>query len=106
MQLKAVGLLALSSLLNIAIGASSFLFGGFATNPEMQDVTMRIGYYVLNLISMVAFVSIFLPWIFAHREHNKLAIFFAILPTLLTCLAILSFLLLDSWLKRTFTSEV
>ena len=46
---KKAGVLIFWSVLNALIGVGSFLFGGFATNPEMQDVTMRIGYYVLNV---------------------------------------------------------
>ena len=82
----------------------SFWFGVFATNPHMQDVTMRIGFYVVNLISVTALAAIFAPWILALRKYNNTAVIFAILPTLLSCLAILAFLTLDSWLNRTFSS--
>lgn len=104
MPLRKLGLLILSSLLNAAICAGSFIFQVFATSPEMQDVTMRIGYYVLNVIVVAALVGIFGPWLFARREQNKTAAFVAILPTLLVCIAILAFLTLDSWLQRTFGS--
>jgi hypothetical protein len=97
-----VGRLVLSSLLNAPICVFAFLFAGFATNPEMSDVTMRIGYYVLNLISVTAIAGVFAPWILAHRKHNKAAIVVATLPVSLSCLAILAFLTLDSWLQRTF----
>ena len=69
MSLRAIGLLILSSLLNAAICAGSFIFQVFATSPEMQDVTMRIG-YVLNVIVVAALVGIFGPWLFARREQN------------------------------------
>ena len=101
---RTIGLLVLASLLNAAIGVCSFLFAAFATDPEMQDVTMRIGYYVLNVSVVAAFAGVFGPWILALRDHNKSAIFFAALPALLTCVAILSFLTLDSWLQRTFSN--
>jgi hypothetical protein len=102
--LRRIVLLALSSLLNAVICVGSFLFGAFATNPEMQDVTMRIGYYVLNGIVVAAFFGTFGPWILVLRQQHKSALFLAILPTLLACIAILSFLTLDSWLQRTFSS--
>ena len=65
---------------------------------------MRIGFYVVNLITVSALVSVFAPWLLAYREHNKSAAFFAVLPVLLICLAILAFLTLDNWLNRTFSS--
>ncbi len=83
LPLKIVSLLILSSLLNAAICVGSFLFGAFATNPEMQDVTMRVGFYVLNVIVVAAFVGSFVPWIFALKKRHKGAINFATLPTLL-----------------------
>jgi len=101
--LRKIGLLILSSLLNAAICVGSLLVALFATNPEMQDVTMRIGYYVLNMIVVVAFACVFGPWVLALRTHDKSAMVVAALPTLLACTAILSFLLLDSWLQRTFS---
>ena len=70
----------------------------------MDDVTMRMGFYVVNLISVSALAAIFAPWILAHRNQNKIAAIFALLPVLLICLAILAFLTLDSWLSRTFSS--
>ena len=103
MRLRKIGLLILSSLLNAAICVGSFFVALFATNPEMQDVTMRIGYYVLNMIVVVAFACVFGPWVLALRTHGKSAIAVAALPTLLACTAVLSFLLLDSWLQRTFS---
>ena len=65
---------------------------------------MRIGYYVLNVIVVVALVGIFGPWLFARREQNKTAAYVAILPTLFVCVAILAFLTFDSWLQRNFGS--
>jgi len=69
----------------------------------MDDVTMRMGFYVVNLISVSALAAIFAPWVLAHRNQNKIAAFFAMLPALLIFLAILAFLTLDSWLSRTFS---
>jgi hypothetical protein len=74
----------------------------FATSPDMDDVTMRVGFYVMNLITASSFAAIFVPWILAYRKRNKIATFIAILPVLLICFAILAFLTLDSWLNRTF----
>jgi hypothetical protein len=101
---KKAGVLIFWSVLNALIGVGSFLFGGFATNPEMQDVTMRIGYYVLNVIVVASLVGVVGPWVFTLRGQPKIAIFVEILPTLLIVLAILSFLTLDSWLQRTFSN--
>jgi sterol desaturase/sphingolipid hydroxylase (fatty acid hydroxylase superfamily) len=70
----------------------------------MDDVTMRLGFYVMNLISISALAAVFAPWIFAYRNQNRFAAFFAILPVLLICLAILAFFTLDNWLNRTFSS--
>ncbi len=103
-HLRAKGLLLISSLLNAAICYFSFWFMVFATSPHMDDVTMRVGFYVVNVISVSALVAIFVPWILAFREHNKFAAVFATLPVLLICLAILAFLTLDSWLNGTFSS--
>ena len=94
----------LSSLLNAAIGFLAFWIMVFATSPAMDDVTMRLGFYLLNLISVSAFVAVIAPWLLVRRNHNKTAVFFAVLPLLLLCCAILAFLLLDSWLNRTFSS--
>ena len=105
MQWKTKGLLFASSLLNAVICFLSFWFMVFATSPDMDDVSMRIGFYVMNLISISALVAVFAPWIFAYRNRNKAAVIFAMLPALLLCLAALAFLTLDSWLNRTFASE-
>jgi hypothetical protein len=102
--LRRLALLTLSSLLNAAVCVGSFLFGAFATNPAMQDVTMRLGYYVLNAIAVAAFFGIFGPWVLVLRQQHNNAMFLAILPIFLACIAILSFLTLDSWLQRTFSS--
>jgi hypothetical protein len=77
----------------------------FATSPHMDDVTMRIGFYVVNVISASALVAVFVPWILALRKHNRMSGFFAILPVLLIALTVLAFLTLDSWLNRTFSSR-
>lgn len=103
-QWKTKGLLLMASLLNAAIAFLSFWFMVFATSPDMDDVTMRLGFYVVNLILMVAIAAIFVPWIFAHRNQNTIAMFVALLPALLICLAVLAFVTLDSWLNRTFSA--
>jgi len=100
---RTMGLLVLSSVLNAALGFFVFAFALFATNPSMQDVTMRIGFYVLNAIGVSAVAAVFLPWIFMHKQNTRRAIIFALLPLLLICLALAGFLTLDSWLNRTFT---
>ena len=102
MRWKTKGLLLASSLLNAAICFFSFWTMVFATSPHMEDVTMRVGFYVVNLISVSALAAIFVPWILAYRHRNKIAAFVATLPVLLICLAIVAFLTLDSWLNRTF----
>ena len=98
------GLLVLSSVLNAALCLFVFFFALFATSPTMQDVTMRIGFYVLNAVALAAAVSVFTPWIYASKQDTKRAIFLSLLPFLLMCLAIVAFLTLDSWLNRTFSS--
>ena len=103
-QWRTKGLLLISSLLNATICYFSFWIMVFATSPDMDDVTMRVGFYVMNLISVSALAAIFAPWILAHRNQNRIAVFFAMLPVLLICLATLAFLTLDSWLSRTFSS--
>lgn len=70
----------------------------------MDDVTMRVGFYVMNLITASALAAVFVPWILAHRKRSKSAVVVAMLPVLLICLATLAFLTLDSWLNRTFSS--
>ena len=70
----------------------------------MDDVSMRVGFYVMNLISVSALAAVFAPWILVHRNQNRIAAFFAMLPVLPICLAILAFFTLDSWLSRTFSS--
>ena len=105
MRPRTIALLLLSSLLNAVLCVGAFLFGAFATDPAMQDVTMRIGYYVMNVIVLAAFVGIFGPWILALRSRNKNAVFLATLPVFLSVVAVLSFLLLDSWLQRTFAGN-
>lgn len=102
MHFRTKGLLSISSLLNAAICYFSFWVMVFATSPNMDDVTLRVGFYVMNLITASAFAAIFVPWILVYRKRNKIATFIAMLPVLLVCFAILAFLTLDSWLNRTF----
>lgn len=104
MKWRTKGLLLISSLVNAVICYFSFWIMVFATSPHMDDVTMRIGFYVMNLIVVSAFAAIFIPWILALRKHNKIAAFVALLPVMLIGLAMLAFLTLDSWLNRTFSS--
>lgn len=93
----------MSSVLNAALGFFIFAFALFATSPTMADVTMRVGFYVVNAIGVSAVAAVFLPWIFERRKDTAKAIFFAFLPAGLICLALLGFLTLDSWLNRTFS---
>lgn len=102
MSLKTIALLTVSSLLNAAIGAGAFFFGNFATAPDMQDVTMRVGFYVVNGIALAAVAGVIAPWLLARQAHGTAAFVVAALPALLVVLAVLSFLTLDSWLNRTF----
>lgn len=102
MPAKTIALLIASSLLNAAIGAGAFFFGNFVTAPDMQDVTMRIGFYVVNGIAVAAVAGVIAPWVLTQRNRGTAAFVFAALPALLVVLAILSFLTLDSWLNRTF----
>lgn len=95
--------LTISSLVNAAICYLSFWFMVFATSPHMSDVTMRTGYYVVNLITASAFAAIFAPWLLARWKRNKSAAFVAVLPILLICFSIVAFVTLDSWLSRTFS---
>lgn len=99
---KIIALLTASSLLNAAIGMAAFFFGNFATAPDMKDVTMRIGFYVVNGIAAAAVAGVIAPWILAQRNRGKSAFIVAALPALLICLTVLLFLTLDSWLNRTF----
>jgi len=105
-QRKTKGLLIISSLVNAAIGYFSFWVMVFATSPHMDDVTMRVGFYVVNLITVSALAAVIAPWILANRSQNKTAALFAVLPVVLICLAILAFLTLDNWLNRTFSNLV
>ena len=103
MQRKTIALLIFSSLFNSALCFFSFVFGLFATSPDTSDVTMHVGFYAVNLIAFLALIGVIAPWILSLRRLNKTAIFFATIPLTLFCLTILSFLLLDSWLNRTFS---
>ncbi len=94
--------LVLSSLVNAGICFFSFWFGVFATSPDMQDATMRIGFYVVNSIAVAALMAVFLPWIFAYRGRTRWALAAALLPAVMTLVVAVLFLTLDSWLRRTF----
>jgi hypothetical protein len=93
----------MSSVLNAALSFFVLVFALYATSPTMDDVSMRIGFYVLNGVVVSAVVAVFAPWYFARKQNNRRAIFFAALPLALLCLAGLGFLTLDSWLNRTFS---
>lgn len=101
---RTMGLLVMSSVLNAAFCFFVLAFALFATSPAMDDVTMRIGFYVLNAVALAAAAAIFLPWIYARKKNNRRALFFAFLPLLLMTLAAIAFLTLDNWLNRTFSS--
>ena len=102
MPVRTALLLVLSSVVNAAICVGSFFFAGFATDPQMQDATMRIGYYVMNGIVVAAAAGTVAPWFLVLRQRRGLAIVLAVLPAVLLVLAILAFLTLDSWLRRNF----
>jgi hypothetical protein len=95
-------LLVLSSLANGALGAGAFLFGVFATSPDIADATMRLGFYVLNAIAITAAVGVVAPWVLALRGRVRAAALVAVLPAALAVLAVLAFLGLDSWIRRTY----
>ncbi len=101
---RTMGLLVMSSVLNAALSFFVFAFALFATSPTMADVTMRIGFYVLNTAALAGVAAVFLPWIFARKKDNRHAVFFALLPVFILMLAMIGFLTLDSWLNRTFSS--
>ncbi len=101
---RTMGLLVMSSVLNAALSFFVLAFALFVTSPAMDDVTMRIGFYVLNAVALAAAAAVFVPWIYVHKQSNRRALFFALLPLLLMALATLAFLTLDSWLNRTFSS--
>ena len=100
---RTVGLLVMSSALNAALGFFVLVFALFATSPSMDDVTMRIGFYVLNMIVVATAAAIVVPWFLARKHNNRRAVFISLLPLLLLCLAALAFLTLDSWVGRTFS---
>lgn len=100
---RTIILLLLSSLANGAIAAGAFLFAVFATDPAMSDVTMRLGYYVLRAVAIAAAVSVAVPWVLAWRGRVTAAAVVAVLPAMLAALAVIAFLTLDSWLRRTFS---
>lgn len=103
MPAKTIILLILSSLLNAALAAVVLVFWGFATNPTMPDVTLRIGFYLLPVVAAAAAAGLVLPWVLARRRQGRAAAFAALLPSGLFLLVALAFLLLDSWLQRTFS---
>ena len=103
MPAKTAILLILSSLLNAALCTAMLAFWGFATNPTMADVTLRIAHYLLPLVAASAVLGLILPWVFALRGHGRVAAILALLPTGLALLVIIAFLTLDSWLQRTFS---
>jgi len=100
---KTVALLIASTLANVAICYSSFIFMVFATSPRTDDVTMRVGFYVLSAISAAAFAAVFAPWVFVHFRRRGIAALAAHLPAVLVVFAVAGFWLLDSWLNRTFS---
>ena len=104
MQPRTIVFLVLSSLLNAAICFFSFWSMVFATSPNMDDVTMRVGFYALNAIVVAAIFGTVGPWVFAYKNQRGRAIFLAALPVILVCITILSFLTLDSWLQKTFSN--
>ena len=55
----------MSSALNAALSFFVFAFALYSTSPDMPDVTMRIGFYVLNGAGAAAVAAVFLPWVFA-----------------------------------------
>ena len=103
MSPRAIALLVLSSLANGVIGAGAFLFAVFATDPAMSDVTMRVGYYVLNAVTIAAGIAVMAPWVLAWRGRVTAAAIVAVLPAVLAALAVIAVLTLDSWLRRTFS---
>jgi len=103
MESRTLGLLVMSSALNATLCFFVLVFALFATSPDMDDVTMRIGFYVLNTAALAAAAAVFLPWIYARKQNNRRALFLALLPLLILCLAMIAFLTLDSWLNRTFS---
>jgi len=102
MTTKTIVLLALSSVVNGGIGLFLFLVWGFATNPTMSDVTMRIAWYVLPVIILAAAAATIGPWMLAARVQARAAVILAVLPITLSIVVVLLFLGLDSWLSRTF----
>jgi hypothetical protein len=96
-----ITLLVLSSLVNAGLCVAVFWFAGFATAPDMQDATVRLGYYVLNGICVLAAVGAVAPWALARAGRNGSAVVCAVAPAVLLALAVIAFFLLDSWLRRT-----
>ena len=100
---KMKALLILSNLINAGLGFFAFVIMGFATSPNDEDVTMRVGFYVLNAVIIAAVASVIMPWICTAREHPRRALLFSLLPVLLLSVTAIAFLLLDNWLNRTFS---
>lgn len=95
-------MLVAASLANAGLCLLAFWFGVFATSPTMQDATMRIGFYVVNSIAVAALLATVLPWIFARRGRNGWAFAATLFPIAMAFVAVVLFLTLDSWLRRTF----
>lgn len=104
MPATTIALLALSSLVNAFLCFGLLAFALFATSPLDKDVTMRIGFYVLNAVAFIAFAGVAAPWAYARKQRNRLALLLSLLPIGLTLLAVAAFLTLDSWISRTFAS--
>lgn len=102
MSLKTNVLLVLSSLGNGAIGFIAFWFMVFATSANTSDATMRVGFYVVNGIVLASIIGVIAPWLLAAKGRRRAAAFFVLLPILGVILASVAFLLLDSWIQRTF----
>ncbi len=74
MQIKTVVLLILSSIFNAALSGFSFIAAFLTSSPTSNDIAYVIIFYVSNLIAIVAFFSIFTPWILAYKRRTKSAI--------------------------------
>ncbi len=103
MQPRTIILLIAATLLNGGLAFLAAVFALFATSPDMDDVTLRIGFYVVNFIAAAAVAGTVLPWLLTLWQRTRLATICAIIPLMLGCLAVLAFLTLDSWLNRTFS---
>lgn len=93
---------AVFSALNAVLAVIAFLFAGFATAPDLTDATMRLGFYALNGLCVLAAVCAVAPGLLLRRGRPRAAVVAAVLPTVTTILLVAAFLLLDSWIRRTF----